>query len=952
MFKRLSRSAYLCLRCQKNLARNESQSLRTADLASALVPRRWQSSAAAAHVEDDDDIQVDRIPQQPPSDAENPGRPKDYKYRRWKPKRTAELGVNSLGKPAEVLILPSRDRFIPRVPEEGGDKDNVRAMVQQALDFEKEPLQLEGLKTNIEQVQSVIGKERGQLEDSEWQALRTHLKKGFSLHQLQRYVGAMAKTSATQNQDTHFMKLDKADLIQHIVQEVWGFTGPATANIDDSKKSVSLRVNVGHEAKLGWFLTDSNQHLKKISEECKVGIDVYRKGKRIKINGLAVRANAAVQKVNRLAKDLKLVEIHLTGAVGNTYRDPALQDRVKAFLKSVEQKYQVYIHLNDIGDHIKLVHDKRPNSGAHAHREVLLVAERISELQKVAVWNPEPQSETTMMPYPNPNDFSWDLYQLPWNRRVTMKSNPQPTATMVSSSSCATQSMVDDIERWFMRTMSVTAKLSARDGLHHDFSVRFGRALFRDKAGLHKDTKDDVVAQTDSKGENHMKTVAPSEHKGLAASSRGQTHATADVQRSHPERADIVPSSKSADTRAATMIQSEPSTASISEGAERGSPRFVGDIPYLTQLLAPMQIWVPRRAATSGIDSNARAILRLELAPTPNSSKAKRYPSFEMFITVGEEEKPRLTLASLSAIHKDQSFVALCPGQEVDVKFRGRLLRKLWYQGAEPTRLLAPMLKGVRDYIGKAQAQGVTQWLFSPFVTLSMHRSLAREGQAVQVKVADATAEKVDLPLKHAELEKTEYVLQTVDVMDVDSRVVTVSTHDHDHDDIPLGVHQLCLENVTLTGANTTRQELRLAEGSVLYTPKLAAPKVRLLARTALEMSRWLGHDHTKTSLNPLHQGMQLPREFEPDVKTRMASVSSPGKKSHNEPVARRSNSEHPKVDEEPVKNKAPQLAPQPVETTDKEGDKHQQGVIKAAEKSIDEKPKRSTKSRAWKKKN
>jgi len=166
------------------------------------------------------------------------------------------------------------------------------------------------------------------------------------------------------------------------------------------------------------------------------------------------------------------------------------------------------------------------------------------------------------------------------------------------------------------------------------------------------------------------------------------------------------------------------------------------------------------------------------------------------------------------------------------------------------------------------------------------------------------------------------------------------------------------LEHVTLTGANSTRQELRLAEGSVLYTPKLASPKVRLLARTALEMSRWLGHDHTRASVGtPLHQEFQLPREFQPIVKTRDPS----SKQSHNEPAGRSSKGEDSKMTEEPGNETPQQLPPTPVEKTAEEADKRnskqpvaaQQGDAKAVEqpgKTIA--PKKSTKSRAWKKKN
>lgn len=914
MLQRLTRSAYVCLRCQKKLARTGPQSLRIADSASVFPPRRWQSSAAAAYAEDDDEAHQDSVRHQPPPRPEDLGPASGYKYRRWKPKRTAELGVNSLGKPAEVLILPSRDRKIPRVPEEDGDKDNVRAMVQQALDFEKEPLKLQDLQANIEQVQSVIGKQRGQLEVAEWHTLKSHLKKGFNRQQLQRYVGALTKMPATKATDTQFMKWGKPQLIQHIVQEVWGFTMPSAAKLEAlHNKHGSSSQRISNEARMDWLLKDSRQPLKRVSEEFNVEIDVFRARQTIRVRGAVAWVAKAWKEINRLVKDLTVLVIQFGGLVGKTYHDPALQDRIQAFLRSVEQKYQVYIILKK--DHIEVVHDNRPNHAAHAHREILLAAETLIEPQEVAIWNNHRPCETTMMPYPTPAEFSGGLYQLPWTRQVAVNNDAQPGPETIASSS---DSMIDDIERWFNQTLSGTRTLSLREDMHYDFSVRFGHALFRDKKNLYNGAKKVTRAQTTSTGDQDLTTVPPSKHKDSPPGGEAET---------------------------------EPSPQMSSKATKPDLPRFVGDIPYLTQVLAPMKPWSQPGAAESYGDATARATLRLELAPSPNIGKAQRYPSFEILINAGqsaEGKRSTLKIVRLLAVYDDHSFTALCPGHQVDVKFRGRLLRDLLSPDAVETKAVKLILSQFREYVNRAQAQEVAQWLFAPFVKLSMHQSLARDTQGLHPE--NATQEKGGRPIKDADSpEQAKYVLHTVDVMDTDSRVVSVSSTGHDNKLVQK--HELCLEHTTLTGANTTKQELRLAEQPSWYGPGLASPDVRLLAGTAREISRWLGHNPSKTDVTAFHEGIRLPQEI-----SRLAQepVVSPAKtKGESSRKALSGAMSKSEVDKGIFTEKGQQLDPEVAQKSAQDAGKQQQGETKAAEKPGKSKPlKKSPKSRAWKKKN
>jgi hypothetical protein len=78
----------------------------------------------------------------------------------------------------------------------------------------------------------------------------------------------------------------------------------------------------------------------------------------------------------------------------------------------------------------------------------------------------------------------------------------------------------------------------------------------------------------------------------------------------------------------------------------------------------------------------------------------------------------------------------------------------------------------------------------------------------------------------------------------------------------------LCLEHITLTGANATGQELRLAERPYLSPPTSQSPNVRLLAQAGLELLKRLGQDPTKTTSIQLGEDIRLP-QMPPDAGAR-----------------------------------------------------------------------------------
>src|ERR1700742_2329072 len=113
MLARGTKSVYVCLRCQANPLGDSLRPLRVTNALPYHVLRRWQSAATRRVVLDEADYEHGNNgtagdgSHHSQSQDENPPRPRRRQqfWGNWKPKPTAELGVDSLGKPAEVLLL-------------------------------------------------------------------------------------------------------------------------------------------------------------------------------------------------------------------------------------------------------------------------------------------------------------------------------------------------------------------------------------------------------------------------------------------------------------------------------------------------------------------------------------------------------------------------------------------------------------------------------------------------------------------------------------------------------------------------------------------------------------------------------------------------------------------------------------------------------------------------------
>lgn len=679
-------------------------------------------------------------------------------------------------------------------------------MLQESLDTEKAPLSMKELQTNIEQVRSLIDKKRGQLEVREWDILKKHLRKGFRLDHLKRYV-ALKKPRILEKEQHVMLKKSKPDTIKYVVEEIWGFTVPQLDKTVVNKNKTRLSLNIKDGAILDYLLTNDRQPLKRMSQELNVQIDVYRFESRICVTGITTKAQEAVKRISYLSKKVQVIVVPLTGALGAAYHDRALQPYIQPFLRSIQQKFQVHTAVTP--DSISIVHLNQPRLAQQAHREIQLAAAERVDRHVVGIWPPT-DGKSVVPLLAAPTEFSTGLYQLPWFR--AMASSQQNLGSSSIGEHDFTKAL-QDIETW-MKSIPPLPEPAKRDILHHDMVAKFGQALFMDPKQLKEPEAPPKSANPKAL------SVADNTDDGPIQSSSNPPTVVQVAERSDSARAKMMPS------------------------LER--PRIVGDIPYVPQQIALLKPWVSRDSQPpTDPDPNAKATLRVELRP---ATEVSEWPKFEIFATQGKTpkgRKPSLTVARISAIYNEQEYTILCPEYQTDVRLCHRLKRDLLARKVKKEdEVFLTLLNGIKGFLGRASGDKATEWVFSPFVSLPMQDSLKWPNQTIEMQ-SKGDDEDSALQRYRRDQELVEYILSAVEVVDVDSRAVSLGVIE----DSKLQYNiRYSLDHVTLTGPDVTRQELRLARQPMLYAPKLTRLGGRNFIQSALKVAEQLGRDPTTLS--------------------------------------------------------------------------------------------------------
>lgn len=259
MFARATNRSYTCLRCQyrlpvRKIGWKETQNITT------RVRQRWQSSAANAAVEDDYGEEI-HDPENQVSITYDRGSP--LRWRRWQPTPTAEIGVEVLGKPGEILLLPTnRKKRAKKVRQsdeiheedaEGQDtprdvEGQAQPRIHESLAAESKPTLMKEALENIERIWEEAKNTAvdGFLEREQWMKFYRALSTGFTKKQIERYLEENMSKSESAPGDGKFLlssrSFTRSRAATEIMTNLWGFTNDMPA---ESTRMVSKSIKLG-----------------------------------------------------------------------------------------------------------------------------------------------------------------------------------------------------------------------------------------------------------------------------------------------------------------------------------------------------------------------------------------------------------------------------------------------------------------------------------------------------------------------------------------------------------------------------------------------------------------------------------------------------------------------------------------------------------------------------------
>lgn len=256
MFAHATKRSYTCLKCQYKLSLREAIQSGSQNI-TTHVRRRWRSSAANAAVEDEDDQDVPVADHRAPITYDTSS---SYTTRQWRPTPTADLGVDVLGKPAEILVLPTnkkrRRQGARNADEEAGEdasvqgasvdvESKVQPRIHEYLAQESKPTLMREALENIERIWEEAKNTAvdGFLEREQWLKYHKALSTGFTKKQIERYL--VENTSQSQSLPTDSKlstRSTRPRVAAEIMTKIWGFTNDLPAGAD---RHISKSVNLG-----------------------------------------------------------------------------------------------------------------------------------------------------------------------------------------------------------------------------------------------------------------------------------------------------------------------------------------------------------------------------------------------------------------------------------------------------------------------------------------------------------------------------------------------------------------------------------------------------------------------------------------------------------------------------------------------------------------------------------
>lgn len=893
MFARATTSAHVCLRCQRRLVNtipaNSSQ------FKAQSASRRWQSNAVASLKEEQDYTDITDHAVQPT--------PTLRRLRKWhRHSSIAQLGVNSFGKPAEVLILPAHDRKIPKLSTETEKPEDSRTTLQDSLDSEKAPLDPASLHRAIEQVYNKFleGRESSgpEITLTEFESIKNQIFKAFTLAQVQHYLIAHSPTNDSPKETRGLKRVlrNRSRLIGQIITHVWGMHVPIDAikqrNRELSKESTFFYY-VQNEGVFEHLLTDHRQPLNTIAKEKNVTIEVFRQKRRLRVSGSAHDAQLGVQAISKFVRNnLETIIVHFEPEQ-SVYADPSMRDAVTAFLKRVQEKYHLHIALRDSG--IIIVHRNMPYAAKQAVREIRIAGESRKEKYQIHICQPHNSDQMGLARFPTPPEFASGIPHMPWNRLLATdierslpkSSSPEPQTP--SEAATVTQ----NVTRFFDCGKGFSAP-AIRGNLRSEVTAKIGQALFQIKfvslaaakklrrplGNANSQTIENYVDLDDSSFDSSgLENVEVSDFEALdndtpydLADLDQESHLspfveTQTAQENHGELQILE------DRGIGNILSLSPHTSSNLEGKVEeqkaqsanplnplAGPAFTCDIPFALQQLANLSPWKEpaSQAQPDIINAAAQTIYRLEFTCT-HIHESNTPLSFEVYASSTarghKTDRHLLKVLRLSAIHAERSFYALCLRRQVDVKFTQQFKHDLVSPNKNRRGAHKKTWDAFKGYFASAELVDHTDWTFRPSLEVPIDfkmRDIAKKAHVAASERRENTEPELDPFVTKAVVAKddkaytkVEYYLRSVEVVEVDSHGIPVPTSPNGSDTAILS-----LDNITFSGSDVARQELRLSDRSLFSSPNLKQTDLATLVNGAMGLAEHLGSHPEKPILD------------------------------------------------------------------------------------------------------
>lgn len=667
MYGRSSKSAFVCLRCQLRLAQKSqrSQWLKSSDQGKSQTQRRWQSAAAVA--EDSQDY-VDAI--EPPRSVPQ----KIFKYKGekvWKPERTAQLGVSSLGKPAEVLLLHERDRPIPRAPAEPRDA-REGDVLPAAWSTENSLLSPEQVTKNIEQIREQASKDLNGDQDVQRKQVRKKLQMGFSARQLQNYIeqnqGEATKPWRKRPYNKNFQYSVKAQMAWHIFKNIWGIQAPETTETmevveAETSKDIQMPPDV-----LEALLQTDNTTLRQISVSHNVQIDFFRSSVRkpaqIIISGTSKAVEAAGDALQKLRGNVRKQSI----VIGDR-RKVKYEVEEASLLAEIRQRYGVHIKVAKLGVNIYYHVDRPPD--ADAIRRHLLLAQR-EDLQPshMEIW-PKIQRESLLeVDVGLSTSGSFDAPGR-GNMRLIASEEDAPTTAIPQMSNAQKTSFTkvysSTREAIIFNNQKLKKLAAAQPGSRIETRALFGLAVIRDRDG----------------GGDELSMTAPKPTAPLTTK--------------------ILLLAQFLAKRKAWKEENK-QTSGSADSVEKSEQGSADQVHPLKQPL----------------DFN----YQLVLSPG-HSHLSSPFPRLKIQLAGADAVlglNQQLQIKRISVPLAVKASYLLLPSRAVDVKFQSQMIRDIYREGVQPEKRHEKLLTQLAEYFNQTGA--LPESKFAPFVNLNVPTDL------------------------------------------------------------------------------------------------------------------------------------------------------------------------------------------------------------------------------------